>query len=189
MQTSASQKLENTAQVTMVKGLQYLPQAIEWVKLVQQRFRHRLTLERARQMTVKEVLAEVGQQSAAQLPRWIRAFNGFCEAWRYCWPYCEEAAAFIPGAVCLSREKVDKLSQASMTMDSTLATTLPKAADEGYIVKLVLTWLVRVQNDIIEEASRLVREHNPDHLDGKKICAGYFFVERKRGLLCCVWSY
>lgn len=131
------------AEEPQMRGLQHLPAALRWLRLLMARFNRRLDRGAARETTVANVLKDL---PAAERPTWEAAFEGFAAAWNSTWQ-------FVGRFGCL-RIPADFVSM-SMTRDTPISFSLPCEKDEGICSLALVRFMVDKHNAVVQGADEL----------------------------------
>uniref|UniRef100_A0A7S2DCV1 RZ-type domain-containing protein n=1 Tax=Octactis speculum TaxID=3111310 RepID=A0A7S2DCV1_9STRA len=120
-----------------LRALRYIPLALGWIRLLMRKFNRHLDRDRAREVTIRETLAEV---PPAERDHWLEAFNGFAAAWNLNWPR-------ITMFNCLPLP--DMYRNVQMGLDTQLSFCLPCEQDEGVCPLALLQHLATTHNNLV----------------------------------------
>jgi len=124
-------------QEPQLRALAHLPACLDWVALLLRTHNRHLARERARTMTVGDALLEASQ---VDKPLWVRAWEGFRDAWNSNWQYvsmfgCQEIPAEYRDVV--------------MREDTQLSFCLPCREDEGICPLALIQHLAALHNGVV----------------------------------------
>lgn len=115
-----------------LRALKYLPQVLEWMRLLLGRYNRHWDKEQARALSVMDVLNEVPE---AERATWESAFGGFAAAWNANWP-------FVDMFECLTLP--EEYKNLPMTHDTKIGFCLPCREDEGICPLALVQHLAQV---------------------------------------------
>lgn len=131
-----------------LRGTCFLPAVILWQSILLQRFNRTLNDQKVKETTVQDILNQVGE---GEKPRWIRAWNGFKEAWNHSWKYVENYEC---------RPIPVEYRKMKMSEDKPIGFSLPTGQDEGICSISLLFYLATIHNQFIEQVYQATRQIN-----------------------------
>ena len=129
-------------QESQLRALPYIPAAVNWQRLLLNRYNRRLEHATAQKLTVGEVL-----EAASDWMRWEQAFDGFRGAWNEGWKFVERFnCTLFP----------DMYKMVQMNLDTPIAFSLPSENDEGICPLQLARFLGEKHNRMVEMVDELL---------------------------------
>jgi hypothetical protein len=130
-----------------LRGLRHFPAVVEWCHLLQTRYGRRLTMKRATEMTVEDVLAE---QPEDQRAHWESVFEEFATAWNKTWEHVKANGCLQMST--LPQEWRDiKQSQSTCIVFSLLSDK-----DAGILLSSLIDFMVNQHNEIVRRVDEVM---------------------------------
>jgi len=127
-----------------LRALRFLPEVLEWLRLLYVKYDRRIDRETARQKTVQNVLDEVPKDERRY---WEASFEKYAMAWNYGWKFVENYG-------CL--EIPAELRLIVMSSSTPICFSLPHERDEGICPLAFVQNLITTQNQFLDRLYRLV---------------------------------
>jgi hypothetical protein len=130
-----------------LRGLRHFPAIVEWCHLLQTRYGRRLTMKRAQEMTVEDVLAE---QPEDQRAHWEAVFEEFATGWNKTWEHVKNNGCLQMST--LPQEWRDiKQSQSTCIVFSLLSDK-----DAGILLSSLIDFMVNQHNEIVRRVDEVM---------------------------------
>lgn len=131
-------------------ALRHLPAVLEWNKLVLARFNNKLDRDRARELTIGDLLDDLPEQDK---PRWREAFDGFAKAWNESWKSLQRFGCLVIPA---------EFRSIVMGPDVPISFCLVGEQDEGICALALIRFLAEQHNEFVQlvDESLLLRDRS-----------------------------